>query len=59
VMKVIPDEATRLVGLKRGEIDIAYSIRGELAAELERTPGLRIMPAVGSVERRPTSQAWP
>jgi peptide/nickel transport system substrate-binding protein len=34
VMKVIPDESTRLAALTRGEIDIAYSIRGELAAEL-------------------------
>jgi peptide/nickel transport system substrate-binding protein len=42
VLKVIPDEATRLVALKRGEIDIAYSIRGELAAEVQRTPGLKL-----------------
>ena len=40
VWKVIPDEATRLAALKRGEVDIAYSIRGELAEELQRTPGL-------------------
>ena len=40
VMKVIPDESTRLAALKRGEIDIAYSIRGELAEELQHTPGL-------------------
>ena len=40
VFKVIPDEATRLAALKRGEVDIAYSIRGELAEELQRTPGL-------------------
>ena len=33
VMKVIPDESTRLAALKRGEVDIAYSIRGELAEE--------------------------
>ena len=39
VFKVIPDEATRLAALQRGEIDIAYSIRGELADELLRTPG--------------------
>ena len=45
---MIPDEATRLAALKRGEIDIAYSIRGELAEELQRTPGLTIKPAVGS-----------
>jgi peptide/nickel transport system substrate-binding protein len=46
VMKVIPDEATRLAALKRGEIDIAYSIRGELAEELQRTPGLTLKPVV-------------
>src|SRR5689334_13911964 len=46
VMKVIPDESTRLAALKTGEIDIAYSIRGELAAELERMPGLSIKSVV-------------
>jgi peptide/nickel transport system substrate-binding protein len=44
VFKVIPDETTRLAALKAGEIDIAYSIRGELADELERTPGLTLKP---------------
>ncbi len=48
VFKVVPDEATRLAALQRGEIDIAYSIRGELADELLRTPGLAIKPALGS-----------
>ncbi len=42
VMKSIPDETTRLAALKHGEIDIAYSIRGELAEELQRTPGLSL-----------------
>src|SRR6476469_7242213 len=46
VLKVIPDEATRLAALKRGEIDIAYSIRGELAAGLQDTPGLALKPTV-------------
>jgi peptide/nickel transport system substrate-binding protein len=46
VLKVIPDEATRLAALKRNEIDIAYSIRGELADELRRTPGLILKPVV-------------
>jgi peptide/nickel transport system substrate-binding protein len=32
--------------LKRGEIDIAYSIRGELAAEVQSTPGLALKPVV-------------
>jgi peptide/nickel transport system substrate-binding protein len=42
VMKVVPDESTRLAALKRGEVDIAYSIRGELAEELRKTPGLSL-----------------
>jgi peptide/nickel transport system substrate-binding protein len=46
VLKVIPDESTRLAALKRGEIDIAYSIRGELAEELRQTPGLSLKPVV-------------
>jgi peptide/nickel transport system substrate-binding protein len=46
VFRVIPDEATRLAALKRGEIDIVYSIRGELAEELAKTPGLTLKPAV-------------
>jgi peptide/nickel transport system substrate-binding protein len=46
VMKVIPDEATRLAALKHGEIDVAYSIRAELAEELRQTPGLTLKPTV-------------
>jgi peptide/nickel transport system substrate-binding protein len=44
VFRVIPDEATRLVALKRGEVDVAYLIRGALAEELRRTPGLTLKP---------------
>ena len=44
VLKVIPDEVTRLAALKRGEADIVYSIRGELAEELQRTKGLSLKP---------------
>ena len=46
VFRVIPDESTRLAALKRGEVDIVYSVRGELAEELQRTPGLTLKPAV-------------
>ena len=46
LLKGVPEEATRLAALKRGEIDIAYSIRGELAEELQRTPGLTLKPVV-------------
>ncbi|MGC2201790.1 MAG: ABC transporter substrate-binding protein [Stellaceae bacterium] len=44
VFKVIPEEATRLAALKHGEVDIVYSIRGELAEELRATPGLTLKP---------------
>ena len=47
VLRSIPDEATRLAALKRGEVDIAYAIRGALAEELRRTPGLTLKPNVG------------
>ena len=46
VFRVVPDESTRLAMLKRGEADIVYSIRGALAEELRRTPGLALKPAV-------------
>ena len=44
IFRVIPDESTRLAALKRGEVDIAYSITGPLAEELKRTPGLTLAP---------------
>jgi len=44
VFKSVTEEETRLVMLKRGEADIAYSIRGALAEELQRTPGLTLKP---------------
>jgi peptide/nickel transport system substrate-binding protein len=44
VFKVIPDESTRLAALKRGEVDIAYSITGPLAEDLKKTPGLTLKP---------------
>jgi peptide/nickel transport system substrate-binding protein len=42
--KSIPEETTRLAALQHGEIDIAYNIQGELARELQRTPGLTLKP---------------
>ena len=52
VFKAVPDESTRLAMLKRGEADIAYSIRGALAEELRRTPGLTLKPTL------PTFTEW-
>ena len=46
VFKVIPEEATRLAALTRGEVDIAYSIRGELGEQLRKTPGLTLKPVI-------------
>src|SRR5690242_14751985 len=47
VLRSIPDEATRLAALKRGEVDVAYNIRGALAEEIRRTPGLTLRPNLG------------
>jgi peptide/nickel transport system substrate-binding protein len=44
VFRAVPEEETRLIMLKRGEVDIAYSIRGALAEQLQRTPGLTLKP---------------
>jgi peptide/nickel transport system substrate-binding protein len=44
VIKSVPDEATRLAMLKRGEADIATLFRGPLAEEIRRTPGLTLKP---------------
>ena len=43
VFRVIPDPATRLAALKRGEVD-----SGELGEELQRTPGLTMKPTYPS-----------
>ena len=48
VFKSVPDESTRLAMLKRGEADVVYSIRGALAEELKRTPGLTLKPTIGA-----------
>jgi len=44
VIKSVPDEATRLAMLKRGEADISTLFRGPLAEEIRRTPGLTLKP---------------
>jgi peptide/nickel transport system substrate-binding protein len=44
VFKSVPDVATRLVALKRGDADVAYALPGELGDEVRRTPGLTLRP---------------
>ncbi len=46
VLRSVPDDTTRLAMLKRGEVDIAYNLRGPLAEEAQRTPGLTLTRAV-------------
>jgi peptide/nickel transport system substrate-binding protein len=47
VMKVAPEEPTRLAMLKKGEADIAYLMTGPIAEEIKRTPSLRLQPSGG------------
>jgi peptide/nickel transport system substrate-binding protein len=47
VMKVVPDESTRLAVLKRGEADIVYLLSGAIGEEAQRTPNIRLIPAGG------------
>ncbi|HZF06569.1 MAG TPA: ABC transporter substrate-binding protein [Patescibacteria group bacterium] len=47
VMKVVPEEPTRLAMLKNGEADIAYLMTGPVAEEIKRTPTLRLIPSGG------------
>src|SRR5467141_3322599 len=42
VFRTIPDPSTRLAALKRGEVDIVFSMIGELGDEVRRTPGLTL-----------------
>jgi len=44
VFRAVPDAVTRLAMLKRGEVDIAYAVTGELGEEVRRTPGLTLRP---------------
>ena len=46
VFRSVPDDTTRLTMLRRGDVDIAYNIRGALAEELQRTPGLKLTRAL-------------
>ncbi len=48
VMKVVPEDLTRLAMLKRGEADVAYSLRGPLGEEARRTPGIKLAPTGGN-----------
>jgi len=42
VMRSIPDESTRAVAVKTGEVDLAYLFTGPVAQDLKRSPGVSI-----------------
>ena len=46
VFRSMPDETTRAAALKAGEVDFVYLLSGPTAAEIKRTPGLRLAAAV-------------
>src|SRR5215471_243637 len=46
VFKSMPDETTRAAALKAGDVDIVYLLSGPVAAEIKRTPGLRLAAAL-------------
>src|SRR5207247_5199117 len=46
VFRSMPDETTRGAALKAGDVDIVYLLSGPVAAEIKRSPGLRLAAAV-------------
>jgi len=58
VFRVIPDPSTRVAALKRGEADIAFSMIGELAEEVRRTPGLTLKPVYPSTHWLTFPDQW-
>ncbi|HYE92020.1 MAG TPA: ABC transporter substrate-binding protein [Terriglobales bacterium] len=46
VWRTVTEDLTRLAMLKRGEVDVAYSLRGPLGEEAKRTPGVTLKPVV-------------
>ena len=45
VFRSMPDETTRAAALKAGDVDIVYLLSGPTAADVKRTPGLRLLAA--------------
>jgi peptide/nickel transport system substrate-binding protein len=58
VLRVIPDHATRLAALKRGDVDVIYLVSGELADEVKRTPGLSLKAVFPSNHWLMLSDQW-
>src|SRR6267378_7743418 len=59
VLKSVPDEATRMVMVKRGESDISYGLRGPDADDVRRSPGLTLKVVLPTVSQWLTfTQQW-
>jgi peptide/nickel transport system substrate-binding protein len=58
VFRVIPDPSTRLAALKRGEVDLVFSVIGELAEEAKRTPGVTLKAVYPSVHWLSFPEQW-
>src|SRR4029077_2139314 len=58
VFRVIPDPSTRLAALKRGEVDLVFSLVGELADEAKRTPGVTLKAVYPSVHWLSFPEQW-
>ena len=58
VFRVIPDPSTRLAALKRSEVDLVFSLVGELAEEARRTPGVTLKAVYPSVHWLSFTEQW-
>jgi peptide/nickel transport system substrate-binding protein len=58
VFRVIPDPSTRLAALKRGEVDLVFSLVGELAEEARRMPGVTLKAVYPSVHWLNFTEQW-
>lgn len=45
VLRMIPDDSTRLAAISNGEVDFAYAIQGDLILEVQNNPDLRVIAA--------------
>jgi peptide/nickel transport system substrate-binding protein len=43
VYRSMPEETTRALALKKGEVDIAYLLTGPVAEDVQRTPGFKLV----------------
>ena len=46
VMTSVPEGATRVAMLERGEADIIYSVPGELVSRVQKLPGVTLAPGI-------------